>query len=68
MNSLAILQLGIEQVLAVLGLGADNPATVLAELRERALVRCANLLQQPDIAIFQHQDVQLCVGDSQGKS
>lgn len=39
LDTMALLQLGIEQVLALLGLGADSPADVLVELRERALVR-----------------------------
>ena len=41
---MALLQHGIEQVMALLGLGADNPATVLVQLCERALVRCATAL------------------------
>ena len=34
------LQLGIVRVLALLGLGHDNAADVLGELRQKALIRC----------------------------
>ena len=46
LDNMALLQLGVEQVMALLGLGADSPATVLTQLRERALVRCATALQE----------------------
>ena len=46
LDTMAVLQHGIEQSMALLGLGADSPATVLVQLCERALVRCAAALQE----------------------